>query len=341
MKRTTKPVIGLTLGDPAGIGPELAFHLIGKGFFSGANILLIADRDVLERLAVILKKRIRFNAVEDPADGIFRPDSVNYFQVRTPVAAGKFELGRPDRRTALLSHAFIVAAAELALKGKISAIVTNPVSKERIVDAGVKSFVGHTELFAGLAGVRKFNMVFACAKGIVGLVTTHCGLKEVPGRITLRNVSDSLMNLGRNSGRILGGKPSIAVLALNPHAGEAGLFGKEEGSAIIPAIRSCRLKGVAAEGPFPADSFWPRVWPSGKFNTVLAMYHDQGLIPVKAGLLGPAVNVTLGLPFIRTSVDHGTAYAIAGKKLADPSGLVLAVKYAVKLSGRARKKSWN
>jgi 4-hydroxythreonine-4-phosphate dehydrogenase len=242
-----------------------------------------------------------------------------------------YQPGKPNKASALLAIASINKAIEMAKNGNSGAMVTNPVSKESIVQAGLKSFSGHTEFLAEAFHCKRFNMAFVGKDSMVALATTHIPLKEVSHRITTASIRTTLENLIAEVPKVLGEKARIALLGVNPHAGEKGLIGKEESTILLPVIRIFQKKGYSVEGPFAADSFWSRTWKTGRFNTVVAMYHDQGLIPVKNGLIGSTANVTLGLPYIRTSVDHGTGFDIAGKGIADPTGLETAILCAKKM----------
>lgn len=219
------------------------------------------------------------------------------------------------------------------MTGKIAAMVTAPISKEHLQRGGYR-YPGHTEFLADLAGIRDFRMMMAGPGLRVVLVTIHEPLSKVPSLLsvsrilkTIRITDDSLRSwFGLR-------RPRIAVAALNPHAGESGIFGREEKRIIGPAVVRARRQGICASGPFPPDTVFYRA-VKGDFDAVVAMYHDQGLIPLKLLHFDRGVNITLGLPFVRTSVDHGTAFDIAGKGIADPSSLIAAIEMAVEMASR-------
>ncbi|HEV3026859.1 MAG TPA: 4-hydroxythreonine-4-phosphate dehydrogenase PdxA [Planctomycetota bacterium] len=230
--------------------------------------------------------------------------------------------------------AAIDQAIDLALAKKVDGIVTGPVSKERIARTGVP-FIGHTEHLASRAGVKQPVMLFVAGSLRVALVTTHVSLLKLPGMITADRILGILRETSTGLRERFGiAEPRLAVCGLNPHAGEGGEFGREEIDTIAPAIDAARQEGIRAEGPFAADTIWKR-----SCDAIVSMYHDQGLGPIKA-MHPDAVNVTLGLPFVRTSPDHGTAFDIAGKGVADPSSMKEAVRLAVELAARRGTKGW-
>jgi 4-hydroxythreonine-4-phosphate dehydrogenase len=225
----------------------------------------------------------------------------------------------------------IVTAVDLAKRKEISAVVTCPISKALMHQAG-HAYEGHTQLIASLTKCSDYVMMLAGKKLRVALVTIHCALKEVPSLLSEKKVLRTIRITARALERDFGiSRPLVAVTALNPHAGEEGLFGTEEDQMIRPAIRKAKTEGYRVEGPFPADSLFCKA-AGGEFDAVVSMYHDQGLIPLKLLHFSDAVNVTLGLPIVRTSVDHGTAYDIAGKDLADPRSLKAAIRMAVQMA---------
>jgi 4-hydroxythreonine-4-phosphate dehydrogenase len=235
----------------------------------------------------------------------------------------------------------IVTAVDLAKRKEISAVVTCPISKALMQQAG-HAYEGHTQLIASLTRSKDYVMMLAGKKLRVALVTIHCALKEVPSLLSKEKVLRTIRITARALERDFGiSRPLLAVTALNPHAGEEGLFGAEEDQIIRPAIRKAKAEGHRVEGPFPADSLFYRA-AGGEFDAVVSMYHDQGLIPLKLLHFSDAVNVTLGLPIIRTSVDHGTAYDIAGKDMADPSSLKAAIEMAAQIArNRERIARWH
>jgi 4-hydroxythreonine-4-phosphate dehydrogenase len=231
---------------------------------------------------------------------------------------------------------YVEQAVEWLRGGTLDAMTTCPINKQAMNEAG-HPFAGHTELLAHLAGVPSVAMMFVSSRWKVVLVTIHVALQEVPALITADLVLSKIKMTDEGLRNFFGiDRPRIAVLGLNPHCGEEGLLGKEEEKEILPAVRAAQSQGLNAEGPFPADSFF-NLSASSSFDGVVAMYHDQGLIPIKMFGFERSVNFTLGLPFIRTSVGHGTAYDIAGKGLADPNNLINAVLLASNLAKLKKK----
>ncbi|HSE83956.1 MAG TPA: 4-hydroxythreonine-4-phosphate dehydrogenase PdxA, partial [Thermodesulfobacteriota bacterium] len=238
--------------------------------------------------------------------------------------------GRATERGGQASLEYIKEAVQFALQGRIDAVVTAPISKESIHLAGSK-YPGHTEMLRDLTGASNVAMMFEGGRFRVVLVTIHCALSEVPRLITKDRVLSTIELTNESLIRLFGIKePKIVVCGLNPHAGEAGAFGNEESLHIVPAIEEARRRGINVTGPLPADTLFYYA-NQGKWDAVVAMYHDQGLIPFKMLSFDDGVNVTLGLPIIRTSPDHGTAYDIAWKGKANPSSMIAAIKVAVKL----------
>jgi 4-hydroxythreonine-4-phosphate dehydrogenase len=227
----------------------------------------------------------------------------------------------------------IVRAVEDAKAGRVAAIATAPVNKEAFRLAGLP-WSGHTDLLAHLTGAPHVAMMFHSEVLRVVLATVHIALAEVPRALTAASLESTIMLSSREMPRFGFAAPRIAVAGLNPHAGEHGLFGREEETAIAPAIAACRARGVDVSGPYPADTLFVRA-RRGEFDLVVACYHDQGLIPIKLAAFGEAVNVTLGLPIVRTSVDHGTAFDIAGRGIADAGSMVAAVRLAARLASSA------
>lgn len=284
------PRIAITVGDPAGIGPEIA---------AKASV----DPRVLAACEPLL----------------YGPPDTNRF---TPGALSA-DAGRAAYDT-------IVRAVGDARNGVVQAIATAPVNKEAFRLAGLP-WAGHTDLLAHLTGAPHVAMMFDSDVLRVVLATVHIPLADVPRTLTRHVMEQTIALTARELPRFDKAAPRIAVAGLNPHAGEHGLFGREEETAIAPAIAACRARGVDVSGPFPADTIFVRA-QRGEFDVVIACYHDQGLIPVKLLAFGRAVNVTLGLPIVRTSVDHGTAFDIAGKGVADPESMVAAVLLAARLA---------
>jgi 4-hydroxythreonine-4-phosphate dehydrogenase len=248
-----------------------------------------------------------------------------------PSSDRSFKPGLLSADAGRAAYEAIVRAVEDARQNRVAAIATGPVNKEAFRLAGLP-WHGHTDLLAHLSGVPSVAMMFHSEALRVVLATVHIPLAEVPQALTAKTMETTIRLTACELPRFGYATPRIAVAGLNPHAGEHGLFGQEEDSAIRPAIETCRASGIDVSGPFPADTLFVRA-RRGEFDVVVCCYHDQGLIPVKLVAFGHAVNVTLGLPFVRTSVDHGTAFDIAGLGIADPESMVAAILLAAKLAG--------
>jgi 4-hydroxythreonine-4-phosphate dehydrogenase len=253
--------------------------------------------------------------------------------VYAPPAAPRFEPGVLSAAAGRAAYDVVVRAVEDATRGDVQAIATAPINKEAFRLAGLE-WSGHTDLLAHLTGARHVAMMFHSDALRVVLATVHIALAEVPRALTQAVMERTIALTARELPRFDKIAPRIAVAGLNPHAGEHGLFGREDADRIAPAIAACRAHGIDVSGPFPADTVFVRAH-RGEFDVVVACYHDQGLIPVKLLAFGQAVNVTLGLPIIRTSVDHGTAFDIAGKGVADAESMVAAVLLAARLARSA------
>jgi 4-hydroxythreonine-4-phosphate dehydrogenase len=285
-----RPRIAITVGDPAGIGPEIAAAAAGHP---------------------------RVTEVCEPL--IFAPASTHGIQVGEVSAAA----GRAAYDT-------IVRAVDAARRGEVDAIATAPISKLAMAHAGLP-WKGHTELLAHLCGVTRVAMMFHAPQLKVVLITVHVPLSEVPSLLTQQLAEDVISLTAEELPRFGVPAPRIALAGLNPHAGENGLLGSEDMDVLAPAVAAVRARGVNASGPWPADTVFVRAH-RGEFDCVVACYHDQGLVPVKLLAFGQSVNVTLGLPIIRTSVDHGTAFDIAGKGVADSSSMIAAIRLAAELA---------
>jgi 4-hydroxythreonine-4-phosphate dehydrogenase len=336
-----------TMGDPAGIGPEILVRTLAlRSLRRDARLAAVGDPEVMDRAArrarVLLSFRPippdRFDPKMDGAQGI-------PLIMSTTGIWGSFDPGLASQETGRAAARAIEVAAKLALDGRATAIVTAPISKKALHLAGIP-YPGHTEYLGALSSAPDTRMLFVGGRFRILLATVHLALRQVPESLGV----DSLANTIRYAAAAMrnfrwGPKKPIAVLALNPHAGEDGLFGDEEKRVIRPAMERARAEGIRAEGPFPADTFFARGGRGEEFGVTVAMYHDQGLIPAKMEGIGGAANVTLGLPFLRSSVDHGTAFDRAwkgGSRSPDPSGLVKAARVAIDLASRTggRRLGW-
>ncbi|BCS34739.1 4-hydroxythreonine-4-phosphate dehydrogenase [Luteitalea sp. TBR-22] len=289
-----KPRVAITVGDPAGIGPEIA-------------------------LAAAASREVR--AVCEPV--LYGPHTAD--------ALATFAPGRISAEAGQASYDAIVAAVRDAQAGAVDAITTGPVHKEAFAACGLP-WKGHTDLLGHLTGSRRVAMMFHSEPLRVVLATVHVAIAEVPRLLTRALVEDIVELTARSLPAFGYATPRIGLAGLNPHAGEHGLMGHEDDEVLAPAVAACRARGIDVQGPFPGDTVFLRA-TRGAFDVVVACYHDQGLIPVKLLAFGQSVNVTLGLPIIRTSVDHGTAFDIARQGTADASSMVSAVTLAAKLAG--------
>ncbi len=328
---TPLPIIGITMGDPTGIGPEIIVKaLSGKGPFQACRPVVLGDRQVMLKTIEMLGLSTAVEVIDQIPEEGYAPRKIFLIPV-THLDPSSLRFGKPDKACGEAMVRYIQEAVKSVQEGKLNAITTCPINKYAMNDAGYP-FHGHTEFLAHLARSPSVAMMFLGSRWKVVLVTTHLPLKEVPKSITRPRLLSILRIADEGLKRYFAiARPRIAVLGLNPHCGEEGLLGEEEEKEILPAIAEARSLGWNVEGPFPADSFFDLSGRSA-FDVVISMYHDQGLIPMKMLDFREAVNFTLGLPFIRTSVGHGTAYDIAGKGLADPANLIEAIRMASHLS---------
>ena len=326
------PRVGVTMGDPAGIGPEVVLKAVAEAEVLGACApVIIGDAQLLAHTARTLDLQCGYEIVRRgeplPARGgargvvIYHLDNVGA-GVRPGVESG--EAGRAAAE-------YIEAAVELCMAGEIDAVSTAPINKRALFLGGYR-FPGHTEFLTHLTGAEETAMAFVAANLRVVLISTHVPLAEAIRLVERERIVRVVKLTDRELRRWGIAPPRIAVAALNPHGAEGGLFGVEEAAEIVPAVRQCRdAEGIDAAGPFSADTIFLRA-SRGEFDAVVSCYHDQAMIPVKCLSFGEAVNVTLGLPFVRTSVDHGTAFDIAGRGVAEHSSMVAAITLAARLA---------
>lgn len=316
--------IAITMGDPSGIGPEI----IAKLWHARSEVspfFLIGDPRALPDG----KPVVEISKVEQALGAFDEGLPV----LKLPLEATP-EPGMPNPANAAATVASIRLAVELAMAGEASAVVTNPINKKALYDGAGFAFPGHTEFLAELGGVPRTVMMLAGPSLRVVPVTIHIPLAEVPRNLTRQAILETARITAEQLGRDFGiARPRLALAGLNPHAGEGGAMGREEIDVIIPVVETLRAEGFDVRGPLPADTMF-HASARATYDVALTMYHDQGLIPIKALDFDQGVNVTLGLPFIRTSPDHGTAYDIAGKGIADPSSLRAAVIMAAEVAAR-------
>ncbi len=321
----TKPV-AITMGDACGIGPEICAKLFAEGL--PAPAFVIGDAGALRRAAAALGASIAIREIASPAETGSAAGSLDVLSLtRLPE---DLPMGRVDARAGRAAYDYVVKAIDLAQADDIAAIVTAPLSKEAMKAAGL-SYPGHTEILAERSGTSDFAMMLANDELRVILVTIHVALRQAVDLVTRERVLRTIRLAGLACRAYGIARPRIAVAGLNPHAGEGGMFGSEDEREIAPAIAEARRAGIDASGPWPGDTIFMRA-RRGEFDIVVAQYHDQGLIPVKYLGIEQGVNVTIGLPFVRTSVDHGVAFDIAGTGKADPASLRYAVNQAMRLA---------
>ncbi|MFJ3465152.1 4-hydroxythreonine-4-phosphate dehydrogenase PdxA [Achromobacter spanius] len=319
--------VGITMGDAAGIGPEIVVKACAQGL--GAPCVVYGDAGALRRAATQLGARLDITEIADISQA--RPDAGSIQVVAcSPALPADLPLGQVSALAGRGAYDYVCAAIDDALAGHIRAIVTAPLNKKSMHEAGIE-YPGHTEILADRSGTQDFAMMLANDELRVLLVTIHVALADVMARITPQ-AELTAMRLADRACRQMGiAHPRVAVAGLNPHAGEGGKFGREDMDIIEPAIAAARAEGIDASGPWPGDTIFMRA-RRGEFDIVVAQYHDQGLIPVKYLGVDHGVNVTVGLPFVRTSVDHGTAFDIAGRGVADHASLVTAFDLALAMT---------
>jgi len=337
------PIIGITMGDPVGIGPEIMVKALNNPeLYTICKPVIIGDSSVLKQVLTLLDfNNTHIHIIDAPKQGKFVFNTLDVMDISN-ISTNytkllQSNLLKPDVNTGIAMQEYIIKGIGLALKNQINALVTCPITKTALKLAGSK-FPGHTEILAHKTKTKNYAMMLAGDKLKVVLVSIHIPLSKVSAFLTTKNILQTI-KLTHTSlkERFNITFPEIAVAGLNPHAGEALMFGDEEETIISPAVKLARKQGISIDGPLPPDTvFYQAVYGSnsnnkkiGKYDAVICMYHDQGLIPFKLIHFKDGVNTTLGLPIIRTSVDHGTAYDIAWKGIADPLSLIQAIKMAV------------
>ncbi len=330
-----RPLLAITLGDPAGIGPEVTLKALGEGdVYDWCRPIVVGDTRILRRAAQAAgPPDLKLRPVADISDARFEPGTVDILDLGN-ADPEQCPWGQITPEAGRAAVEFVIRGADLALEGTVDAIVTAPLNKEAMQRAGFH-WAGHTELLAEHTGSGKVTMMLTNRELRVLHVSTHVSLREAIERVTRPRLLD-VMHLADQGLRSLDiERPRIAIAGLNPHAGESGLFGREEIEIIIPAIEQARTEGLQVFGPVPPDTVFWRA-RNGEFDGVVAMYHDQGHIPMKLMGFDLGVNVSIGLPIIRTSVDHGTAFDIAGRGIARHESMVEAMRVAAQMA-RARR----
>jgi 4-hydroxythreonine-4-phosphate dehydrogenase len=319
-----KPVIAVTMGDPAGIGPEICVDaLLDASVFDQCHPLVIGSRLMLEKAARTLKKEIKVRLVDDPRTSVYEHGVINLVE-SSHFDEGSLVFGQVQELAGRMAYDWIRKSIELGLAGKVDGVATCPINKQAIKLAGIKQ-AGHTEIYQELTGSPYALTMFSCHQLRVFFLSRHMSLIDACRFVTIANTLEMLVLVDKELRRIGYQRPLIAVAALNPHGSDEGLFGHEERDALIPAIAEAQALGINAIGPVPADSVF-HIGKSGAYDAILSLYHDQGHIATKTLDFEKTVTLTFGLPFIRGSVDHGTAFDIAGQGKASAVSLVEAIK---------------
>ncbi len=349
-----KPIVGITMGDPAGNGPELCVKALSHPeLYDRCRPIIAGDAKMIEQAAKFVGRTdLQIHRCEKVSDARFTPGTIDVLHLELIEDVEKFELGKVSVEGGNAAFQCVRKVIELAKAGEVDATCTNALNKEALNKAleyyhgeksdGYTHFDGHTEIYATYTGTKKYTMMLAHHDLRVVHVSTHCSLREACDRVKKERVLD-VIRIANQACKDLGiENPTVAVAGLNPHCGENGLFGTEEIDEIIPAIEAARAEGVNVKGPVPPDSVFPEAL-GGWYDIVVCMYHDQGHIPLKtvgfvydrekqAWKAVEGVNITLGLPIIRTSVDHGTGFALAGKGTSSELSLVNAIDYAIAMA---------
>jgi 4-hydroxythreonine-4-phosphate dehydrogenase len=319
--------IAITMGEPGGIGPEVIVKSLSSSDIRDyCTPIVIGNAGILQEAVKLAGLPLKVQPVFNVSDVKPLKGTIAAMNVKSP---SRFKKGAASKNAGRAVVQYIQRAVEMALKKEVKSIVTAPLSKESLKLAGFQ-WRGHTELLAELTNTKEFTMMFVSDKLKLILSTLHVPLRDVPDVIKEKLVFKTIVLATKGAEMIGIKKPRIAVAGLNPHAGESGLLGKEEMRAIIPAVNNARKKGFNVSGPYPPDVVFYKAY-NGYFDIVVSMYHDQGLIPFKMLAFDSGVNVTVGLPIIRTSPDHGTGFDIAWKNIANPSSMLEAIKLASKL----------
>ena len=323
-----KPLIAGTLGDPAGIGPEIVVKTVAdKDLFEEANCIVIGDAGVVEQAIGVTGVDLKVNCVEDPADGDYSEGVLNMIDMKN-IDLDKFEYGKVSAMCGKAAFEYIEKSIQMTMDGQADAVATAPINKEAIRAAEI-NFIGHTEIFAELTNTNDPLTMFETNGLRVFFLTRHVSLRDMLDMITKERVIDYVERCTEALARLGVKEGTMAVAGLNPHSGEHGLFGWEEVNEIAPAVEELRARGYNVVGPVPADSVFHQA-ALGRFNSVLSLYHDQGHIATKTLDFDRTIAITNSMPILRTSVDHGTAFDIAGKGIAGAVSMIESVRLAAK-----------
>ena len=330
-----KPLIAVTMGDPAGIGPEIVVKTIAdRDVFDAANCIVTGDRKAIERAIKVTGLDLKVNYVEDPEDGEYSAGILNLIDLDN-IDPDKFEYGRISAMCGKAAYEYIERGIQLTMDGKADAICTAPINKEALRAADI-DFIGHTEIFAALTNTNDPLTMFETNGMRIFFLTRHVSLRKMVDMITKERIIDYVERCTEALSRLGVTEGTMAVAGLNPHSGEHGLFGWEEVNEIAPAVEALRARGFNVAGPVPADTVFHQA-ALGRFNSVLSLYHDQGHIAAKTLDFDRTIAITNSMPILRTSVDHGTAFDIAGKGIASAVSMIEAVKLAAKYAPNFRK----
>ena len=323
-----KPLIAVPLGDPAGIGPEIvAKSVADRELFAAADCIVIGDKKVVENAVKITGENLAVNVVADPAEGDYREGVLNLIDLDN-IDMEKFEFGKVSAMCGKAAFEYIEKSIQLAMDGKADAVATTPINKESLHAAEI-NYIGHTEIFGALTGTEDPLTMFETNGMRVFFLTRHLSLRAMLDKITKDRIIDYVIRCTEALRRLGVTEGTMAVAGLNPHSGEHGLFGWEEVNEITPAVEELKKMGYNVAGPVPADSVFHQA-ALGRYNSVLSLYHDQGHIATKTLDFDRTIAITNGMPILRTSVDHGTAFDIAGKGIAGAVSMKEAIRLAAK-----------
>lgn len=331
-EKSIKPILGITMGDAAGVGPEIIDKALAKEeFYNIARPIVIGDASVIEDALKVAKVKVDINSIKDISEAKYEHGTIEVIDLKN-IQLSELKMGQVQAMAGKASVKYVEKVVEMALENKIDAIVTAPLNKEAMNLAGY-DYAGHTEILAHLTKTKDYAMMLVAGQLRVIHVTTHVSMRDACELIKKERVLTTIRLTDEVTKKMGVEAPKIAVSGFNPHAGESGLFGNEEIDEITPAIESAKKNNMNVIGPMPPDTVFLRA-SRGEYDAVVAMYHDQGHIPVKMLGFESGINVTIGLPIIRTSVDHGTAYRRAGLRLGtgDPTSLEEAMKLAVQMA---------
>lgn len=330
-----RPIVGVTIGDPAGIGPEIVAKAVAHPHLHQlARIAVIGNASVIAAAVDLVGAPLSLHPIGHPGEGVFSPGTLDFIDVGMPVFS-RLVPGKAQSEAGRAAYQYVGRAIELAMAGRLDAIATAPINKESL-KAGSVPYVDHTAMLAALTDSPHPMTMFALDRMKVFFLTRHVSLAEACRQITAQLVLEGVQRVDLELRRLGMERPRIAVAALNPHGGEGGLFGREEIEQIAPAVARARELGLEVTGPVPADAVF-HLNRQGRFDAVLSLYHDQGHIATKTVDFERTVSVTLGLPFVRTSVDHGTAFDIAWKGVASSVGMEESIRVAAELASTYRR----